>query len=320
MDKSQREKYEPEKYAYFAATYLDNPIYANDSQYIANLESYQGPIADALKHGKWGVAGGYFDGAWDEAYNVYPADSVEFKPWHKRWLGGDWGFEHNSAIHWFAMDDMGIVRVYRELVCNRHTPEELAERIASMSMDVDGKPEQYEFFSLSHDAFAMRNDTNPIAIRMGEVLKRHGLVQPSPSTKDKPGREQILYDFLKDRVKVGETFNDEAGRTEPVLQAKLQISDACPNLIRTIPTSPRDEKNREVISEFLGDDALQSAGYGLYQMFGKPRKKPFDEIAREKLGLNDKNPKITKVEQLQEYYKLLGKKSQPMRIKTANMR
>lgn len=276
MDRNQKDRYNPSEYGYFPATYLDNPIYANDEQYIANLDNYQGPIADALKHGKWGVAGGYFDGAWDEAYNVYAADSVEIMPWWKKWLGGDWGFEHNSAIHWNCMDDLGIVRVYRELVCNKHTPEELGERIVSMSVDQDGKPESYELFSFSHDAFAKRHDTNPIGRRIGEVLRKHGLIEPTESTKDKPGREQILYDFLKGRVRTGEVFNDAAGKTEPVMVAKLQIADSCPNLIRTIPGSPRDEKNREEIGEFLGDDSLQSEGYALYAMFGKPAKKPLD--------------------------------------------
>ena len=34
---------------------------------------------------------------------------------------------------------------------------------------------------------------------------------------------------------------------------------------------------REEIAEFLGDDALQSAGYGLYSMFGKPAAIPAEE-------------------------------------------
>jgi len=283
MDANQKARYNPADYGYFPATYLDNPIYATDAKYIENLDSYQKAVSDALKHGIWGVAGGYFDGAWDEAYNVYPAESVKFERWHKRWLGGDWGFEHNSVIHWFCMDDLGIVRIYRELVCNHHTPEELAERIVKMSRDENGNLENYELFSLSHDAFAQRHDTQPIGIRISQCLVKNGLIAASESTKDKPGREQILYDFLKGRVKTGEVFNDAEGRTEPVMVAKLQISDACPNLIRTIPGSPRDEKNREVIAEFLGDDALQSSGYGLYAMFGKPREKPIEERLREKL-------------------------------------
>lgn len=290
MDKNQKARYKPEEYAYFPATYLDNPIYANDQRYVEGLDSYRGPVAQALKMGIWGVAGGYFDGAWDEAYNVYRADSFRPETWHKKWLGGDWGFEHNSAICWFCLDELGITRIYRELVTNRHTPEELAERIISMSRDENGQLEEYEKFSFSHDAFAQRQDAQPIGLRMSKMLHEAGLCGATPSTRDKPGREQILYDMLKARVKVGEVFNDAEGRTEPVLAAKLQISDACPNLISTIPGAPRDEKKVEEIAEYLGDDSLAGAGYGLYAMFGKPSEKPLDLRVKERL---DKEPNAT---------------------------
>jgi hypothetical protein len=272
MEPAQKALYKPENYIYFPATYLDNPIFATDAQYLANLDSYQAPVSKALKMGIWGISGGYFDGAWDEAYNVYKPGSVKGETWDKRWLAGDWGFDHNSAIHWFHMDGNGIVRIYRELICNRHTPEELAERIGTMS-----NGENYQFFSLAHDAFAQRHDTNPIALRIGNALKPYGIPMPEPSTKDKRGREQILYDYLKQRVRTGEIYNDNTGTTEPVKVAKLQISEECPNLIRTIEKAPRDEDDRETIAEFLGDDALQSAGYGLYAMFGKPAAMPVEE-------------------------------------------
>ncbi|MFY9531444.1 MAG: hypothetical protein WBC04_12365 [Candidatus Acidiferrales bacterium] len=284
MDENQRARYSPADYEYFPCTYLDNPIYANDPLYIANLDSYQGPISDALKLGKWGIAGGYFQGAWDEAYNVYPADSVELMPWWKRWLGGDWGFEHNSAIHWFCMDELGIVRIYRELIVKRHTAEELGECIIEHSIGPDGKLEEYKLFSFAHDAFAQKQDTNPIAMRLGAVLRKAGLPHPSCSTRDKLGRERLLYDMLRARVRVGEVFNDADRRTEEVLAAKLQIADCCENLIRTIPKAPRDEKNREEIAEFLGDDSLQSAGYGLYELFGKPHQKPLEVRIAEQLA------------------------------------
>lgn len=291
MDKSQKEQYTPADYAYFPATYLSNPIYANDPNYIKNLDSYQGPISRALKEGIWGIAGGYFDGAWDEAYNVYPAGSVKMEPWHKRWLAMDWGFEHNSALHWFYEDDAGLVRIYREAVFNHYTPEEAGDKIVQMSqtgVNADGEPiyEPLKFFVLSHDAFAthrLGQTVNSIGARIGTRIKKAGLPFPIESTRDKRGREQILYDFLKQRVAVGEVFNDAAGKTESVQLAKLQISDECPNLIRTIQVAPRDEDNKEEIAEFLGDDSLQSAGYGLYAMFGRPGQKPWIEEYKEQV-------------------------------------
>ena len=316
MTPNQRAQYKPENYKYFPATYRDNPVYANDPRYIANLDSYQAEVSRALKEGIWGVAGGYFEGAWDEAVNVYQDGSVELERWWKRWLGGDWGFDHNSVIHWFCQDDLGIVRIYDELVVNRHTPEELAAKIVEESQGwqslVSGKPgsacENYDLFSFSHDAFAQKQDVNPIAHRMGAVLQAHGIVAPVASTKDKPGREQILYDYLKDRVVTGQVFNDQTGESEPTAVAKLQISSKCKNLIRTIPRAPRDENNREEIAEFLGDDALQSSGYGLYAMFGKPRAKPYEERVMERMRrtsaietVKDGGKQVTRVKDMTQY-------------------
>jgi len=287
MDARQKAQYDKKDYGYFPATYLDNPIYANDAAYIANLDSYQEAVSLALKMGIWGVAGGYFEGAWDEAANVYPAGTIKMESWWRRWLGGDWGFDHNSVIHWFAMDDQGIERIYRELVVHRKTPEELAELIVANSSAHDPEHperlENYEMFSFSHDAFAEKQDVNPIGLRIGAVLQKAGLVAPSPSTKDKIGREQILYDHLKARVKIGEIYVDEHKITEPILVPRLQISSDCENIIRTIPKAPRDEKNREEIAEFLGDDSIAAAGYGLYGMFGKPHRKPVELRVAERI-------------------------------------
>lgn len=284
MDESQKRQYKRNDYDYFPCTYLDNPVFASDPIFLANLEAYPAAIRDALKLGKWGVAGGYFQGAWDEAYNVYDPEDPEqgeIKPWHHKWLGGDWGFEHDSAIYWFYMDDAAIVRIYRELVVNHQPPEMLAESIIQNSYDRDGKLESYDGgFHFSHDAFASRatattgSNANSIAFRMGPILRKAGLPPPQPSTRDKIGREQLMYEMLRQRVKVGEIYDDEQAKTIAIERAKLQIANTCTKLIRLIPRAPRDEKNREEIAEFLGDDPLQGAGYGLYGKFGKPKGVP----------------------------------------------
>jgi hypothetical protein len=234
------------------------------------------------------------------------------KPWWRRWLGGDWGFDHNTVIHWFCMDELGIVRIYRELVCNRHTPEMLGDAIIANSYGPDGKLENYELFSFSHDAFAQKQDVNPIGLRLGAILQKAGLVAPAPSTKDKRGREQILYDYLKGRVVTGKIYNDATGNTDPLNVAQLQIAASCSNLIRTIPRAPRDEKNREEIAEFLGDDALQSSGYGLYGMFGNPREKPVEVRAGEKIE-NITNPTMRHLI-LDQFYSDEAKKNQPVPV------
>jgi hypothetical protein len=273
MDQAQRGEYNAADYEYFGFTYRDNPIYANDPTYIAGLQNYPEAERRALMLGEWGVAGGYFSGAWDPNSNVYDDETVEIRPWHKRWMGGDWGFDHWSTCYWCFMDDFGIVRIYKEYVTRQEPPETLAESIIKNSFDEDGKLPKFEHFYYSHDAFHQKTDANTIAVRMGSKLKAAGLPFPQNAGTDKVGREQLFYQLLKNKVHIGETADGH-----PILMPALQIARSCRRLIQNIPLAPRDEGtelNREKIAQFPGLDMIDGAGHALYGRVGKPHEKPY---------------------------------------------
>jgi hypothetical protein len=75
--------------------------------------------------GDWNVYTGQyfpqFDGVGDPA-NKPPrhvrkaADAAKFvKPWHTRWISGDWGYEHPACFHWHAKDEHNRIVTYDEL-------------------------------------------------------------------------------------------------------------------------------------------------------------------------------------------------------------
>lgn len=276
MDDAQKLQFRESDYPYFPATYLDNPIYANDPRFIAQLDSYPAEIRDALKYGKWGVAGGYFASAWDEAIHVYRDGEDRLEPWHRRWISGDWGFEHWTALYKHAMDDDGVLWTYDELCLKHKPPEDLAEEIIEWCRPEIEQKLPFENFAFSHDAFSSNAtksfgaNPNSVAVRMTPVLRSVGLPPPHASTRDKLGREQLMYQLMVKRVKVSE---DEHGAIEV---PAWRISAKCNHLIEVIPRAPRDDDDVEKIAEFLGDDPLQGAGYGLYAIFGKPREVPKD--------------------------------------------
>lgn len=284
MDELQRREYTAADYAYFPCTYLDNPIFANDPRFLANLNKYPEAIRNALKNGSWDIVGGYFSGAYDVAENTCPQTECRPESWHKRWISGDWGFEHWAALYWHYMDDYGVVRTYKERLVKHHDPEMLAELVIRESTDEDGKIPKFQSFPFSHDAFADQTtksygaNSNSVAVRMGRVMRPFALPLPMNSGRDKIGREQTMYNMLRRRVRCGKTAEGV-----PIERANWIISDECPRLIECITSAPRDEIKTEQIAAFLGDDPLQGAGYGIYHILGGPAKKPHDQLVREEV-------------------------------------
>lgn len=278
MDDSQRRAYNPEEYAYFPGTYLDNPIYANDPEFIAGLESYPEGVRNALKFGIWGVAGGYFLGAWDAAVNIYHASEIEIKPWWPRWMSGDWGFEHWAANYWHCIDDFGVVRTYREFVTKHEPPDKLGESIVKHSYDEDGKLPEFGAFYYSHDAFHQKTDANTIAKRIAKVMQQHGLPQPTNAGTDRVGRGQVMYQKLIERIVIGESSEGIA-----IERPGWQIEANCKQLIKAIPDAPRDEDKQEEMAKYDGDDPIDGAGHGIYGRFGRPGQKPFRVKLQEEL-------------------------------------
>jgi hypothetical protein len=98
---------------------------------------------------------------------------------------------------------------------------------------------------------------------------------------DKVGREQLMYQLLKNRITVGETADGH-----PIEVAALQIARSCSRLIQNIPLAPRDadtELNREKIAQFPGLDFVDGAGHAIYGKIGKPAQKPFQARLAEAL-------------------------------------
>lgn len=289
MDAEQRKQYKRKDYAYFPCTYLDNPVYANDPNFVANLMSYPEAIRNALMNGSWDVVGGYFHGAYDPAENCFPSMMLlpewPIKRWHKRWISGDWGFEHDYAIYWHYMDDAGIIRTYREKVGKHLDPEQLAQMIVENSVDPDGSMPIFQAFPFSHDAFSdkttatMGREPTPIAARMAGVLRRNGLPEPSNAGRNKLGREQGMYNMLRKPVRVG----TDPDTNEAIYRRAWEISESCPRLMAELSRAPRDEDDIERIAEYLGDDPLQGAGYGIQWITGGPGQMTHDDRVREQL-------------------------------------
>ena len=276
MDDSQKRAYDPADYAYFPATYRDNPVFANDPQFLLNLAQYPLAFQEALKYGKWGAAGGYFRGVWDEAIHVFKRADLEIRPWWKTWISGNWGYAHPASYYKHVMDDDGVLYTYDELYEKEKEPEELAKIICEWAVE-DGKMPHFESFAHSFDAAAtkktatMGENANSVNNRMLPILRKHGIPAPHESTRDKLGRDTLMRERLRKQVHLGETA-DHVSVDVPM----WQIADRCPQLRRLMPiVQANPEEPEKIEGSTSGEDSpLQGAGYGLYAIYGKPTPKP----------------------------------------------
>jgi hypothetical protein len=289
-DKKYKERERPEDYAFLQAYGWDNaawvlPALEADGktvdEYFAWPEekrfeyfisrSQTGRELDALPQamrighllGRWDqFAGQYFD-ILNPDKHFRSRAHMGLKPWHRRWIGIDWGFAHNSAAHWNAQTEESKTMTYREFVRNGLGARALAQEIS----DRCGTGEQREKIDtifLSPDAFAKRTSENTIAEQMNEVFIANGLPACTPADDDRVGGWHLMYEML---------------RCEEWL-----IADECTELISCLPMLTRQpmDKNPNDCLKFEGDDPADSARYALKSFLGT-RQMPFEERVAEKV-------------------------------------
>ncbi|MEE8607596.1 MAG: hypothetical protein V3S55_08330 [Nitrospiraceae bacterium] len=295
MDIMERQRYNPKQYGFIPALVWDNPVYADNKEYIESLNSLPRVLRAAMLEGRWDIAiGAYFD-IFDEAAMTIPAQEIRMEKWWPRWLSGDWGFEHNCAIYWHTMSPEGVAYTYRELVINHTGPEDLGKMIAERSIDSESKPEKLSGFYFSHDAFAQRTDRATIAGQLRKAMKaaRKDLPGPSPASRDRIGGWMLMYELLR------------GGR--------WLIGRNCTQLIEVLPLLPRHEVKVEDCEAMPGvDDPADGARYGLY---GRLRAKQVPRelrIARATEKIPDPTMRHLEVLRLRDKDK---KKSQPWKPK-----
>jgi hypothetical protein len=209
-------------------------IFLNHSAYGRVLGQMKGKMRQAYLEGSFDAfQGQYFQDAFSYDLHVRYED-VEI--WHERSIGIDWGFGHNACVHWGAQVAPEHLHVYRELLRNGMSGKALAQLV------VDFTPEHerpsVRAIGLSHDAFARKDERDPINVQMDSVFSKNGLPTCTRAGGDPMGTAVLIYTMFGDN--------------------NLSIDPSCTDLIRTIPEVQRDPKNPNSTLKFEGDDSYDS--------------------------------------------------------------
>lgn len=275
--------YDPREYDFIKARISDNPIYATDESYLKTLNSLPNHLRKAMLEGDWNVfAGQYFD--------IFSRDrhvrQLRSEDWYNRWVSIDWGFKHPSAVYWHTRLTDDSAFTYREYVKSGLSPKMLAQAIVEQS-----EGERINVIYLSPDAFAQRTSENSIALEMAKVFQENGLPAPTIADDSRVSGWQLMYQLLETDM--------------------WTIAPQCKELIHTLPMLVYDEKHIEDVAKMDGDDSADAARYGIFSQI-RIAPKPRVLQMQEKLGLSEAQPTITKVEQMQEYFRQVAKPQIPV--------
>lgn len=180
---------------FIPARVTDNPYLMRDragkavedpekSHYVAtNLAGLPPHIKRAWLDGDWNaLAGTYFkefrpEGPlYQEESNARHVVKAQETPipghWH-RWIGADWGYIHPSAVYWNAISPEERIFMYRELVADNTSPEELGAQIARMSQtDLATLSDKHLTLFLSPDAFSRKEGERTVASQIAAGIQR----------------------------------------------------------------------------------------------------------------------------------------------------
>ena len=221
--------------------------FIEESQYGQELDALPQALRIGYLMGSFDTfAGQYFD-IWDESRQTLSFNELHIKPWFPKWISIDWGYNHDSAVYWWAQDG-DVTKTYRELVVNGYGPKALAQEIIDRTTMFDGEElGEIDAIYISPDTHAKRTTEDTISEQVGKIFTAAGMPRPRTADDHRVSGWMLMHEMLH--------YN------------RWIIGKNCPKLIENIPLFSRDEKNPEDCVKFLGDDPGDSARYGLKSRF-----------------------------------------------------
>ena len=208
-----------------------------DPNYVQNLMSIGGSLAQAWVEGIWDQFAGQFFTEWSADQHLCKPFAVP-QDW-PRWMATDWGLADPSCTLWGTRSPAGRIYVYRE----RYEPEKTIDQQALK-----------------------------IKLWSGGEKFRNRVLDPSCWSREANGRTKADQ-YAEWGVPMAPANNDrEAGWSKlrellqwtPESPPVLQVFNTCTNLIRTLPNMIHDQAKPEDMKKmhgFNGDHAVDTLRY-----------------------------------------------------------
>ena len=180
-----------------------------------------------------------------------------------RVVGIDYGMDAPFSAHWLWLGPDGLVVVYREAYQAGLTPAEQARLVADRERPGEREGgrrvpviiDPSTWARSAHQVAKAGSGPPPGSIAY-EYAKVFGQGAVHKANNDRLAGVALVADLLRVR-----------GDGRP----RLLVVDTCTNLIRTLPSLPRDPRNPEDVDTRAEDHAYDSLRYGLTALVGTRR-------------------------------------------------
>jgi len=268
---------------YYSWTDLERREYFLQSDYGMKLQAMTDEkLRDAWLFGSWDVfIGQYFPNFSRDRHVITKDQRLEKqRPWHRRWLSADWGFDHPHTCYKHSIDEFGRVITWGEMWGRQVSEQDMGKRITESCVG-----ERFVAFPFSWDA---------------------GRQSPRSNRKTPRSIISLVNDALGPGIP--KAFPADASPGSRISRARLTsqmldsghwlISEDCPRLIETMPTLLRDTTNTEDIRKVdwvdnhIGDDCYDGASMGLQFMCGASFKPAELRLREQAMAIEDETERF----------------------------
>lgn len=274
---------------------IENPdLVKNDPGYFHRLMMLPEAERRAKLEGDWNAfSGQVFDefrirpgfGEPEIACHIEDIDEDQIPSYWPKIIAVDWGFRHFTFVLWGAIDEYGVVHIYREHVVKGQKIREWAadvsrksrldENIVVKVIDPSAMQERGQDFTI-YEQFCMATGWNDVELADNDRIGGKELLHEFLRWKARPPRYVPLEGFSQERYNyIYRNFGEKASIDyrmafipdpgDPILP-KLKISSRCTELIDVIPQCAYDDglsqgKSKEDVAKFDGDDGYDCVRY-----------------------------------------------------------
>lgn len=210
-----------------------------DKAYVANLMMLPENQRKMYLEGSWEIYEGKFFEEFDEAVHVIESFPVP-ESWYK-FRAIDFGRTAPFCCLWLALDQDGVVYVYKEHYQRGWEVDQNADAILRLSKDED-----YKYTVIDSAVFSKTGFGETI----GQRLQRKGL-SIIPAHKNRIAGWSALKQYL----------HGEKDRTGKTTGQRLKVMKSCPALIEELNNALYSKHSQEDLNSDLDDHALDALRY-----------------------------------------------------------